>query len=887
MQRLPRFNILLFLFVLSVFPGASSHAAVTVLNYWRLGESDPGATNGVTATNTVDSVGTNNLTFTGTPWYTNDVAATALSHTASSLSVNFTNGAYATNSLILTNVDNFGVECWVKPMALGIGQVIVYNGSTGGTGDGGWGILINSAGMYQVLFGGVIAFGTAPANINTWTHVAAVRASGVTTLYVNGAASDTNNLMPGVSKAGGFALGVPPQAPTAPFFNGLIDEVRVFTFAAGQFSTNDLLLNQLLPPVVTTTGPTLLTTSTATLNGTVNPSSLPTTAWFQWGPIQFPYGYTTAVTNLGSGNATLPVSQSLSGLTQGLTYHYRLVASNAAGVVRGLDSRFWAPVLTVNSNNPLYLKHQTWADPGVTVYAAPSGVAAGSAHSLALKADGTVVGWGDNSFAEQIPSSVSNVTAIAAGGYFSLALKADGTVAGWGTNGSGQITLPASATNVVAIAAGTAYGLALKADGTVIGWGDNTFGQTNIPASATNVIAIVASGAHSLALKGDGTVVAWGNGQTVVPVSATNVTAIAAGDSHSLALKADGTVVGWGNAGQDQLPVPANATNVVAIAAGGTHSLALKADGTIVGWGDYGFGPINPPANATNVVAIATSIQHSLALRADGTVIGWGSDSSGQINIPSGLDIVNLPVASSDNVNTNAPGGYQVNYFVTNTYGVTTASRSVMVIDSPTITNVSASALQLTTNGANIFRIMRFSASVNPNGSPTIVSIAYGLTAGYGAVSSTNILPGLFTPQTTTIDVPISPVVTFHWSVVATNGMDSIPGSASSLDQISTVPPAFILGDANGDGIVDQSELDAVYSNYLQSSPWLLMTNVAGLGQTNVSFALSNSVLGAYSVQVSTDLTDWQFLGPAIPRYLFTDTNAPTGPQRYYRLSYP
>jgi hypothetical protein len=65
------------------------------------------------------------------------------------------------------------------------------------------------------------------------------------------------------------------------------------------------------------------------------------------------------------------------------------------------------------------------------------------------------------------------------------------------------------------------------------------------------------------------------------------------------------------------------------------------------------------------------------------------------------------------------------------------------------------------------------------------------------------------------------------------------------------------------------------------------MTNVAGLGQTNVTFALGNSVSGAYSVQVSTNLADWQLLGPATPRYLFTDTNAPAGPQRYYRLSYP
>jgi hypothetical protein len=65
------------------------------------------------------------------------------------------------------------------------------------------------------------------------------------------------------------------------------------------------------------------------------------------------------------------------------------------------------------------------------------------------------------------------------------------------------------------------------------------------------------------------------------------------------------------------------------------------------------------------------------------------------------------------------------------------------------------------------------------------------------------------------------------------------------------------------------------------------MTNVAGLGGTHVTFALTNSLAGAFSVEYTTNLTDWFFLGPAMPRYLFTDTNAPAPPQRYYRLRWP
>ena len=50
---------------------------------------------------------------------------------------------------------------------------------------------------------------------------------------------------------------------------------------------------------------------------------------------------------------------------------------------------------------------------------------------------------------------------------------------------------------------------------------------------------------------------------------------------------------------------------------------------------------------------------------------------------------------------------------------------------------------------------------------------------------------------------------------------------------------------------------------------------------------LTDSTAGAYSVLASTNLADWEYLGPAIPLYLFTDTNAPALPQRYYRLQWP
>jgi hypothetical protein len=157
---------------------------------------------------------------------------------------------------------------------------------------------------------------------------------------------------------------------------------------------------------------------------------------------------------------------------------------------------------------------------------------------------------------------LSGVTAIAAGGYHSVALKSDGTVLAWGDNSSGQTDVPASLSGVTAIAAGgDNYGghtVALKNDGSVVAWGNNFYGQTTVPVAAqSGVTAIAAGGYHTVALKNDGTVVAWGDnysGQvtgtptTDYPFSATaspvtlgghvliGVTAIAAGNDHTVAL---------------------------------------------------------------------------------------------------------------------------------------------------------------------------------------------------------------------------------------------------------------------------------------------------------------------------------------------------------------
>ncbi len=177
-----------------------------------------------------------------------------------------------------------------------------------------------------------------------------------------------------------------------------------------------------------------------------------------------------------------------------------------------------------------------------------------------------------------------------------------------------------------------------------------------------------------------------------------------------------------------------------------------------------------------------------------------------------------------------------------------------------------------------------FSAAVNPGGLATVASVQYGLSTNYGG-SSNLVFPSFGLTQLTLSNVVsvFAPGIVYHYRIVATN----LDGFAASPDTVFQTPAQYLLGDANGDGIVDQNEFNQVLANYLATSPYLLITNALGLGTSNVTFALSNATAGNYTVQYSTDLVTWQNLGPATPRYFFTDTNASMAPQRYYRLAAP
>ena len=90
---------------------------------------------------------------------------------------------------------------------------------------------------------------------------------------------------------------------------------------------------------MTTGFATAITQTGATSERTVNPQQLNTSAHFEYGPTGS-YGSSTLPFDTGSGDMEAPVSDNVSALLCGTTYHFRIVATNSGGTSEGDDQSF-------------------------------------------------------------------------------------------------------------------------------------------------------------------------------------------------------------------------------------------------------------------------------------------------------------------------------------------------------------------------------------------------------------------------------------------------------------------------------------------------------------------------------------------------------------------
>jgi len=303
-----------------------------------------------------------------------------------------------------------------------------------------------------------------------------------------------------------------------------------------------------------------------------------------------------------------------------------------------------------------------------------------------LAPDGSVWGWGDNSYGGGLLAGNASGQSWPAprrlgneADWINLAithnsvvlLRRDGTLWAWhptGTNGlPGYPKLFSTNAGWRSIQNGVSHVLALRENGSLWAWGQNNYGQvgdgtTNnhtapVPIGTNRNWRALAPGAfHNLGVQSNGTLWYWGRIDPNQPITMsptntlapaqygteTNWVTVASGDYHSVAQKADGSFwfMGPNVPSMTRQPSPSNAIvrfgpigEVRQLAGGGMHCLALLADGSLVGWGNDYQGALAGRMSDSEPVPISRRRDWvgtwaggpaSFALAENGTLWTWG-----------------------------------------------------------------------------------------------------------------------------------------------------------------------------------------------------------------------------------------------------------------------
>lgn len=234
---------------------------------------------------------------------------------------------------------------------------------------------------------------------------------------------------------------------------------------------------------------------------------------------------------------------------------------------------------------------------------------------------------------------------ISPGAVHTVGLKPNGTIWGWGYADWGQLSTGISAFDEYLpiqlmpssdwqfITAGAISTFAIKTNGTLWACGENLYGSLGLNNTINNALSPFAQVG-----------------------TATNWKKIAAGSSLVYGLRTDGTLWacgrndnfqmgGYGNSGQNQATFVqiGTATDWKDVSTKSSFCVfALKNNGTLWGWGGDGYllgntGGSNTPiqiGTSSDWSQIAYSVSHILALKNNGDIHAWGYDLFGETTDP-------------------------------------------------------------------------------------------------------------------------------------------------------------------------------------------------------------------------------------------------------------
>ena len=243
------------------------------------------------------------------------------------------------------------------------------------------------------------------------------------------------------------------------------------------------------------------------------------------------------------------------------------------------------------------------------------------------------------------------------------ALRKDGTVVVWGdeTYGGMAKSVQEDLQNVIKIYATRSAFAALKRDGTVVTWGNSLQGGDSsvVSRSLTNVLAVVSTEETFAALKGEGTVVSWGKWTKSYSFKSSVKKLVASRGGGFAALREDNSVVTWGSGiygGNPGSLVSEIQWGVVDIYANYSGFAILKKDGSVMYWGEFttdeppgaveAFLMARQETDPKRIIAIVSSPFSNafFAIRRDGSFVSWGRGSYPYHNLF--YDVLDDPVWS-------------------------------------------------------------------------------------------------------------------------------------------------------------------------------------------------------------------------------------------------
>ena len=331
----------------------------------------------------------------------------------------------------------------------------------------------------------------------------------------------------------------------------------------------------------------------------------------------------TSMSTGGSGGSTVSPSDITISTDSDL-----LTIDNATGVISPKTATSYGIAKVTVKHNPtqytksfnIVIKPEYSANKSATIVG-------GSDFTIALKADGSVWTWGNNTHGQlgngkggnnaQVINpqqiALSNISSVAAGKEFAMALTDDGNVYTWGANESGQLGIGsvddkstpqkvsfdlAVGEYIIRISAGDNFAMALTSAGDVYVWGNNDYSQMGLGNTMAHSDFYSPSKIESI----------------------TGATMITAGANHAM-VYAVGKVYTWGANDSGQLGK-------------GTDTFSASTDGVPK--------EINIPTSIATVDQIIARGDYS-AIISDGKAYLWGANGNYQLGNNSDTNVLSVP----------------------------------------------------------------------------------------------------------------------------------------------------------------------------------------------------------------------------------------------------